>query len=87
MLWLRTRNRGGDAACDKAIRIRRTHLEQQFLAEVRDQLRADDTVRWAEREIARRLAALPVDTWKLRQELAAVGAEWDASLTPSRRLA
>lgn len=70
-----TRNRGGDAACDNAIRIPRTHLENRFLAETRDQLLADDTIRWAEREITKQLAAPPIDTRELRKELQAVSAD------------
>jgi hypothetical protein len=40
-----TRNRGGDAACDNAIRLRRSHLEERFLSEVREQLLSDRTIR------------------------------------------
>jgi hypothetical protein len=57
------------------VRIRRLHLEQRFLARVQEQLLDDRTIRWAEREVAKRLVAPPVDTGAARKELAAVDAD------------
>ena len=70
-----TRHRGGDAACDNPIRIQRTALEDRFLAGVRDTLLDDKTVRWAEKEIAKRLTAPRTTSDKLRTELAEIDAE------------
>jgi site-specific DNA recombinase len=67
-----TRNRGGDSACDNPVRIRRVHLEERFLQNVREQLLDEKTVRWAEKEVARRLAAPAADTGPARRELAQV---------------
>ena len=67
-----TRNRGGDSACDNPIRIRRVHLEERFLQNVREQLLDDKTVRWAEKEVARRLAVPAADTAPGRRELSQV---------------
>jgi site-specific DNA recombinase len=69
--------RGGDAACDNPIRIRRTVLEEQFLAEVREQLLSESTLKWAEREASKRLRAPKVDVTKIKSELADVTAEID----------
>lgn len=70
-----TRNRGGDSACDNGIRLRRADLEDRFLTEVREQLLSPQTIRWAEKEVARQLAAPPVDTSATRSQLAEVEAE------------
>jgi hypothetical protein len=67
-----TRNRGGDSACDNPVRIRRAHLEERFLQNVREQLLDDKTIRWAEKEVALRLAAPAADTKPARRELARV---------------
>lgn len=70
-----TRNRGGDAACDNAIRIRRNKIEDRFLTGVREQLLADSTLKWAEREIAKTLEPAQDDTTERRAELADVAAD------------
>jgi hypothetical protein len=69
-----TRNRGGDSACDNSVRIRRLYLEQRFLEKVREQLLDDKTIRWPEREVAKRFVAPPVDAGAARKELAVVQA-------------
>jgi hypothetical protein len=68
-------NRGGDHACDNPIRIRREHLEQRFLREVMQTVLSDATMRWAEKEIGRRLTAPTADTSKARKELVKVERE------------
>ena len=71
-----TRNRGGDSACDNPIRIRRAKLEARFFAVVQEQLLAPDTIRWAEREVAKLLAVPPVvEIPALKAELHAVTAD------------
>jgi hypothetical protein len=55
------------------IHIRRHKVEERFLASVRDQLLTDDTLQWAEREIAKAMSAATVtDTDHLNAELADV---------------
>ena len=70
-----TRNRGGDAACDNAIRIRRDKLEDRFLSGVREQLLSPDTIRWAEKEISKLLIAPDQDTGSIRAEINVTEAE------------
>jgi hypothetical protein len=71
------RNGGGVAACDNFIRIRRSQLEDKFLAQVRDQLPSIRTVQWAEKEIAKRLTPPAVDTSGPRRELPQVQSDLD----------
>jgi hypothetical protein len=52
-------------------------LEDKFLSQVRDQLLSVRTVEWAEKEIARRLAAPAADTDGPRRELAQVQSDLD----------
>ncbi len=70
-----TRNRGGDAACDNAIRIRRDKLEDSFLSGVREQLLSPDTIRWAEKEISKLLITPDQDTGSIRAEIKVTKAE------------
>jgi len=67
--------RGIVAACDNGVRIPRAHLEEGVLAEVREQLLSDRTIQWAEKEVAKRLAAPAVDASGTRRKLAEVEAE------------
>ncbi len=70
-----TRNRGGDAACDNSIRIRRDKLEDRFLSGVREQLLSPDTIRWAEKEISKLLVTPDQDTGSIKAEINVTEAE------------
>ena len=69
-----TRHRGGDFACSNPIRLRRTHLENHLLAEVRQELLSPNVIRWVEREVASALNASD-DTSQYEAELISLESE------------